>query len=404
MPDGITIGTRLRALRRWRGMSLDELAGLTGLSKSFLSRAERGQRTLDRRSHLAALASALRISESDLVGGPHLSADPVQSAPHTHVPALRVALQSNSLLSPATDRARPLPDLAAALRSQIEPLRRACDYTAIGALLPDILDELHVHVAAPADEAVQRQALELLVEACVCAAFTAKNLGYVDLAYVAANRAMEAARFLNDPVQIGKAEFLRAQTMPKTAWDRVLLSTERAADALEPHVNGASGHEVLGMLTLSASLAAASVRDGERAEHWLDEARRIAARVPDEPLANWQSFSATNVGVWDVTVGVERGVAGAGVLELTGAVREEKLGRSSRRAAYLADVGRGLARDPRTRGDAVRWLQRAERVAPQRIRNSVAVRESIAVMLEQARVASQGRELRGMAARMGVPH
>lgn len=81
-----TIGARLRALRRWRGMTLDQLAGQAGLSKSFLSMAERGQRSLDRRSHIAALADALHVSETDLVGGPHLGPDHGQSDPHAVIP------------------------------------------------------------------------------------------------------------------------------------------------------------------------------------------------------------------------------------------------------------------------------------------------------------------------------
>ncbi len=48
--DEITIGARLRTLRRWRGKSQVELAGLAGLSPSFLSMVETGQRPLDRRS------------------------------------------------------------------------------------------------------------------------------------------------------------------------------------------------------------------------------------------------------------------------------------------------------------------------------------------------------------------
>lgn len=99
--DGITIGARLRTLRRWRGLTQVELAGLAGLSPSFLSMVEHGQRLLDRRSHIAAVASALRVSESDLIGGPHLSADPMQSDPHTIIPSLRVALMTNNLPEPA---------------------------------------------------------------------------------------------------------------------------------------------------------------------------------------------------------------------------------------------------------------------------------------------------------------
>lgn len=403
--DGITIGARLRTLRRWRGMTQVELAGLAGLSPSFLSMVEHGQRLLDRRSHIAAVASALRVSETDLVGGPHLSADPMQSDPHTIIPALRVALMTNSLTEPAVERARALPELVSEM-ARIEPLHQACDYLAVGTALPSVLDELHYHVVVPDDEAAYRLALQTLIDACVCATFTTKDLGYPDLAYTAARRADEAAHILNDAVQLGKAAFLRVHTLPKAgSWDRVLSSAERAADALEPHASQPDGTEVLGMLTLSASLSAAAVQNRGKAEHWLDEASELAHRVPDEPGQNWMAFSDTNVNVWRVAVGVERGVSGGAVLELADQVQLDKLSdKRGRRAAFLSDVGRGLAREPKTRAEAVRWLQRAEDTAPQWIRNNPVVRETVAYLLNRATAAAGGRELRGMAARMGVPH
>jgi transcriptional regulator with XRE-family HTH domain len=58
----------LRKIRRSQGMSLDVLAGRSGLSKSFLSRVENGQRYLDRHSHLSAVAEARSCSIADLVG------------------------------------------------------------------------------------------------------------------------------------------------------------------------------------------------------------------------------------------------------------------------------------------------------------------------------------------------
>src|SRR5260370_20756625 len=101
------------------------------------------------------------------------------------IPALRVALQTNTLTTPAVDRARPLPALAQLITDEIGPLRRACNYVAIGQLLPEVLDELHYHTAAPADEAAQQLALQTLVEACVCATVIAKNLNYMDLSQLA---------------------------------------------------------------------------------------------------------------------------------------------------------------------------------------------------------------------------
>ncbi len=354
--DEITIGARLRTLRRWRGKTQVELAGLAGLSPSFVSMIESGQRPLDRRSHIAALASALKVSEIDLVGGPHLTPDPMQSDPHMGIPSLRVALQTNTLTTPAVDHARPLADLAEVVTTKMEPLRRACDYVTIGALLPDVLDELHCHVAEPADEDAHRLALETLVEACVCATFTAKNLNYTDLAHLAARKAWEAASQLDNPIAMGKASYVWLHTLPRAgSLDRNLVAAERAANRLEPYAHDPLGLSVLGMITLTASLVAASLQNGQAASHWLDEAQGIAARVPDEPTSNWQSFSTTNVDIWRVTVGVERGEAGGAVRELAEQVNLDRLeAKSSRRASFFADVGCGLAREPHTRSEAVR--------------------------------------------------
>ena len=112
-----------------------------------------------------------------------------------------------------------------------------------------------------------------------------------------------------------------------------------------------------------------------------------------------------NVHVWRVTVGVECGESGGAVLELSKGVDLDQLGPvPSRRASFLADGGRGLARESRTMPEAVRWLRQAEEAAPQRVRNSATVRETVAYLLNRAKASAGGRELRGMAARMGVPH
>ncbi|NUP63208.1 MAG: helix-turn-helix domain-containing protein [Nonomuraea sp.] len=397
-----TIGARLRILRRWRGMTLAELADQSGLSQSYLSMAERGQRTLDRRSSIAALATVLRVSEADLVGGPHLTADPVQSEPHTTVPQVRAALLANTLTAPVADQARPLRDLAAEM-ARID--RSEYKFRDTGRLLPALIDELHVHACVPADEEAHRLALETLIEAFQTATFISKDLGYTDLAHIAAMRAAEAAHILGDPVSRGKAASLRIHTMPAASWRARLAQAEAAAEALQPHARDATGVQVLGMLTLAAALSATVAADSSRADHWLDEAAELATRVPDTPAANWGAFSATNVRVWRVALAVERGEGGGKILDMAREVDEAVIaGRRGRHAAFLADVGRGLAREPRTRALAVRWLGRAERVAAHKIRNDQRVRETVAVMMQQSRAAAGSRELRGMAARLGVPH
>ncbi len=80
-------------------LSLRVLAGLAGISKSRLSRIERGERALDNRSETVALANALQISPSELIGLPVS----VPGDGHTDVAirAVRAALMAVSHHQPA---------------------------------------------------------------------------------------------------------------------------------------------------------------------------------------------------------------------------------------------------------------------------------------------------------------
>lgn len=65
-PEPSPIGRRLREIRLWRGLSLRATAELAGYTASYLSLIERGERSVDKRSTLEALASALRVAPSEL--------------------------------------------------------------------------------------------------------------------------------------------------------------------------------------------------------------------------------------------------------------------------------------------------------------------------------------------------
>jgi transcriptional regulator with XRE-family HTH domain len=401
--DTGTIGARLRELRRWRRMTLAEVSGLAGISAAYLSMAERGLRSLDRRSMISALAAALRVSETELTGGPHLGTDPLQSAPHAAIPGLRVSLAMNAVGEPAVDRARPLDELLA----ELDPLRSAHaagDYMRIGDALPCLIDELYLHVSDPADEAAKILAAGALADACRWASSMCHNLRYADLAQIAARSAVDVARLTDDPVRMAAARYEQIGTGPRV-WDRSLMMAERAAAELEPYARDETAFQVLGMLALRCALLAATMQNGALAEHWLGEARALADRVSDDdPARNWEWFGATNVAIWQVAIAVERGESGRAVLELASAADPAKLIVATRRGALYLDVGRGLARDQATREEAAVWLRRAENAAPQWFRNYPAAREAVAFLLTRARATAGGRELRGMAARMGVPH
>jgi len=73
-----------------------------------------------------------------------------------------------------------------------------------------------------------------------------------------------------------------------------------------------------------------------------------------------------------------------------------------RQAAFWSEVGRALCAGKKTRHKGVHVLLHAEHLAPQLIHNDLLVRETVAGLLRQARRDAGGRELRGLAWRMGI--
>jgi hypothetical protein len=112
-------------------------------------------------------------------------------------------------------------------------------------------------------------------------------------------------------------------------------------------------------------------------------------------------FGSTNVGIWRTSLAVEIGEYGR-ALEAAKAVHPELLPGNVRQAEFWAEVGRGLIAEKKTRHKGVQILLHAEQLAPQRIRHDVFVREAVAGLLSQARRDADGRELRGLAWRLGV--
>src|SRR5690606_31324238 len=84
-----TIGATIRRLRRWRGLTIEQAAGLAGITKGYLSKIENGRVAVDKRSTLVAIADALRVSLVDITGDGLEIRDPEADST---VPAIRAAL------------------------------------------------------------------------------------------------------------------------------------------------------------------------------------------------------------------------------------------------------------------------------------------------------------------------
>lgn len=129
------------------------------------------------------------------------------------------------------------------------------------------------------------------------------------------------------------------------------------------------------MLHLSAALASAVTGQADRARRHVNEATETAGRTGDGTFAGLY-FGPRNVGVWRVTLAIELGEPGR-IPELARAIDVAAIPSAGRQAAFYGDVGCGLASIRGREAQAVEALRRAEQLAPQRIRTSPFVRETV---------------------------
>lgn len=394
------IGERVRAKRRRLGMSLDVLAGLSGLDKGFLSRVENGKRLLDRRSHLVAVATALRSSPAELFGVPYPVEHPARSEAHDQIPGIRLAFLRSSLVDPLEVPVRPLPVLAAQVRTAGE-LSQACEYEVCGQLLPSVLVELHVHAGTATDEQTRSQALRLLADACYAAFAVTKSLGYGDLAWTAAERHEQVTGRLGDPVYSALSVFIRSHTMmPAGAHEEARLFSDRAADALQSTLDNQRAAQLYGMHHLTSAFACAVLGDPDECRSHLDEATHLAERLGECDDFDLY-FGPTNVGIWRTAIGVELGEAGK-VAEYVSAINPAVIRSVGRRASMYADLGRGLSQERGQERRALTAIRQAEELAPQWVPSDPVLRDIVTGLLDRAKAAAGGEELSGLAWRMGI--
>ena len=118
----------------------------------------------------------------------------------------------------------------------------------------------------------------------------------------------------------------------------------------------------------------------------LDHAAELAARTGEHNTA-WQHFGPTNVALWRVAVDTDLG-GGAAVYEraLRDAPDLDVLGSVDRSANFHFDLARALVSCEGDRdAAAIRHLDTADRLAPQRIRPDPIVRELVGVLDRRSR-------------------
>lgn len=394
------LGRRVREVRSWRQLTLREAAGLAGLSFSFWGQMERGDKAVTNRKTLEAMASALRVHPTELTGQPWTPHDADDADAHAGLMAIEIALERYELGTEPEVPARAWPQIQADLDRLIKITHWTSDHAVMGELAPAVIGELHgAYLRLPQQ---RREVLLGLMNAYSSAMWTTKRLGGRGLPTLAARSVQHCAEALGDPVWLGYAAWLRGNATGQLDRAAQYRRSVTVAETLTGQLDSGDALQAYGMLHLSAALAASAQAESATAATHLQEASALAARM-DTEVGTWAHlwFGPTNVGIWKTSLALEIGEHGQ-ALEAAKTVHPELLPGGVRQAEFWAEVGRALVATKKTREKGVRVLLHAEQLAPQLIRTDVFVRETVADLLRQARRDAGGRELRGLAWRMGV--
>jgi transcriptional regulator with XRE-family HTH domain len=392
--DARMIGRRVRLIRRSRGKSLVVVAGLAGMSKSELSRIELGERALDRRSKIVALANALQVAPSELT---RFDVPAPGNGDGEAVQAVRRALIAVSRHRPG-GQVLGIEELRSRVRAVLDAGRQS-RWVEVGAALPTLIRDLHTSIAAGRDVA---ELLDLAVMLHVPG--TSSWLGIsamgarVELRSLNTLIARQAAEHRDEPTMLGLAVFGDGMVLQADG-DFDLARAE--LDAVTVPTNTPESMQLVGMLALGQSLVAAADQRPADVEAALDHASELAERT-GQGNAYWLGFGPINVGLWRMAAALEAGNHERAVVIAEGLNPRAHPSRS-RQAAYWMDYGRALARLRGRHGDAVLALRRSEMLDAPRIQRNPFAREVLGELLVRARRDAVGRELRGMAYRAGLP-
>lgn len=419
---GLSLALSERQIRRWEGSTppwphrpyrvvLEALFGVSVTQMGFQPRtvapavvvspglasildqcsaSDRTSQAVHRRAFLRGLGAVTGIAAA-AVAGPQLTGDI----------AARIGAAVLSL-SPVHGDTTPVG--VADLRRNVADAKRAfqsCRYSQLDELLPVLLV-----TAAASGEAGDADdlpiILQLQADAFHVTASRLLKLGRHDLALIAADRSLTAARSCGNP--LAQAAGARILTHAVLAAGDPHLAKQIATDAAHNLSNPSPERDpqflsVSGALLLRGAIAASRADDRQTALALLAEADATAARIGVDANHRWTAFGPTNVAQHRVAVSVELGDAGYAI-EQARRIQPTAIDLIERRAALWIDVARAFGQWGKDR-EAIGALTSAERIAPEEVRSRYAVRQLVEDLWTRPH-RTPSPQLRGLALRVGA--
>lgn len=376
-------GQRIKELRRQSGLSQNELATAMNRSESWVSQVERGVQPVERLSVLQALADALGVPVRDIRPDAAEAAEPEPETPASNdLDALRVALSGHPALASLFNDQPPaepvhLTNFTATIDKAWD-LAHTSSYAALSDTLAELLPRLEEAVRqAPVEQ--QRELHELRARAYQVAAASFVRQDEADAAWVAADRALQAAELAGNPLEVVASLFRMAHAfIRQQRTEQAEHAASSAVKVLTPRAESADcPPEELSLLgAMNLVLAVINAREGRRSatQKHIERARTIAARLGEDRNDFDTEFGPTNVEIHAVSTAVDLGDAGL-ALDVAEGVATSELS-PERQSRFLLDVARAHAQR-RHVGEAVAALLEAEKLTPEQIRSHHLAREVV---------------------------
>ncbi|MED7927516.1 helix-turn-helix transcriptional regulator [Nonomuraea sp. LP-02] len=391
----ITTGQMVRLQRERRGMSTTALATQSGCTPRHIELIEHGKRTPSL-PLLREIAKVLGVRTAVLLGEtPRDSHEP--SRPQiSHIERAMFTCRplAPDLEPPDADQ---LSERVAAARSAWFTSARR--YSILMAALPSLVTDAESLAA----ERTPR-ARSVATDAYMLARGVLKHLQRVDLAHLAADRAMRLAEESEDPLTIAWAYWNLGQSMLSDDMHQIAYDVARQGiELLEPHVpDGDERHlKALGALHLLAAIGESRSGDDDRARERLrGTASRLAERVRDHSdVYDLAFFGPTNVAIHLASIENDAGRP-EDVLRIADDIDLTATPSIERRTTHLGEVARACE-DLGDDAASLLHLLRIERESPEELDHKLLLREMVRALARRARP-SWAPEVRRLAERHGI--
>jgi transcriptional regulator with XRE-family HTH domain len=378
------------------GDALVELASssVLGSLEVDLSESEEDGDPLRRRTfHRIAAAGLFSAVLADL---------PDSGAPLEGVEAFAAALAGYPDVTGA------LPDSArfdlTALSASVASAKRnyqACHYSTVIQTLPGLLSDL-LGACEVLDGDTRLQAHALSAEAHHVAASILLKLDDEGLAWLAADRSMQAARLSEDPVTLASSARITTHALMDDGHFGVATTTASTfAARLDRDIDqhNPDSLSVYGSLLLRGAVAAGQRNDRAAVSTMLDEAEGAGQRLGGDYNYRWTAFGPTNVQLHRVNISAFLGDAGQAIAEAR-RIDLDRIPITERKAALLIDTSRALTQWGKHE-KAYEILRAAEQLAPEEVSARPAVHRLLRDLLTTS-PPSIKRQVREFTTQIGV--